>query len=163
MFNLLPLELWHTELVKLDESSLDCVIISDAIECDLLKMLGGYPEARRGIKVWKRGCSDIDTYCNSSEGRQAVPLSDASSPTHPVLGLLDLLDLKGYMCVQRRTTHTRRSVFFFDKHFQYVKQYLQCVLASAWIFSHGQDLFESRMPISYYNCLLKCPGPHPTP
>jgi hypothetical protein len=112
MFNLLPLELWHTELVKLDEPSLDCVIISDAIECDLLQMLGGDPEARRGIKVWKRGCSDIETYFNLSEGRQAVPVSDVSSLTHPVLGLLDSLDVKGYIMVHRRTTHTRRSGLF---------------------------------------------------
>ena len=119
--------------------------------------LGGAP------KFGKRGCSDIETYFNLSDCHQVVPVSDASSLTHPVLGLLDLLDLKGYMCVQRRTTHTRRSGQYFDKSCMYIRQYLQCVLASVWIFGHGQESFDSRMPISYYNCLLKCPGPHPTP
>ena len=59
----------------------------------------------------------------------------------------------------RKVSHWRRGGKFFDnRNLGAKRSYLQCVLSSEWLFTHGQLQFDSGRPGFYYAAILKQPG-----
>ena len=161
-FNLLPLELAHPE-AGADAVQVDAFEVSDAQELDLIYFLEGDPAARRRIQVWTRSESDIEGCFLLSDPYLATPVTPMTSASYPLLALHDALDASLHVPVQRKFKHNPRSGLYYDMACEHVKGYLQCVLSTKWLYDNGQATFESRMPNSYYLCILKRPGCSPPP
>ena len=161
LFNIVPLELWHHDMVQLDAREVSILAVSEPQEMDLIHFLGGDPDARSSVSIWKRGESDIDGCFLLCDRRAATPHSPLTSSRYPLLALHDTIDAHGHIAVDRICDHTARSGLYYVKSRKHLKSYLQCVLSAKWLFAHGQDTFRSRRPNAYYTCILKRPGSPP--
>jgi hypothetical protein len=156
-WNVVELEVWESGF-RNDPNHFEAFEINVGAEVDLVAQLGADVGARRNFQIWERNIGDVEGCFQFTNARNAQPHSDVYSKAAPLLGLLDTLESMEYIMVDRLVNHTPLAGKFFDKHDQFNRAYLQCVIASEWLHSKGQHGFESRKPAAYYRLILKSPG-----
>ena len=155
-----PLEIWRAEETGRLPSELYTFVAEGPRKIDLLDVTGASWDSRETMMVWSPAPSDLDGcqyYCDPRPLRVNVSLSSGDVP---VLCLLDHLLASGWVGANRKVKHTSTSGVVFDRRKPSVP-YLQCVLASTWLWENGTVEFLSKRPAAYYSLLLRDPkGDH---
>jgi hypothetical protein len=124
---------------------------------DILGIIAG-ADPRSVVFEWSLTESDVsDCICLCSP-TTLTPVVPLSSPSVPVLCLLDAVRAKGFEGRACIVSHQVDGPLRFDSRKICSKRaYLQCLLALPDIFAAGVEAFPSDMPQVFYNLLLKSP------
>lgn len=135
--------------------------IEDPLLVDLLDLVGGATDRRRWLK-WETRQSDVEGCVSLVAPTPLRPQASLSSPTIPVLCLMDALDQAGVAGVERRVVHDSVGVKEYDCRQAVAKRaYLQCVLAFGDLQAAGVGPFPSGQPNSFYALILRERKPVP--
>ena len=92
---------------------------------------------------WDTQLSDLDGCIEMHSSRTLVPRSALQSAKVSILALKDALEDQLYVAVKHTVDHYNRQGKFFDaRNLQSKRCYLQCVLASTWLYANGQKQFH---------------------
>ena len=157
-WGILLLDIRRRDELLTDPTSLEVFSVEETTQIDLVDMLDANPEARRTFQTWVRQLPDVSGGFILCSPTRAQPRSDFSDKNHPILSLLDALESCEHMAIDRKLEHSIDSGLFWDKKSEHLRPYLQCVLCADWLRKQGQLTFESRLPVSYYQMVLRKPG-----
>jgi hypothetical protein len=157
-WTVMELGVWRKQEMTSQPKQLECFEVGDAEAVDVVHRLNGDPTTRGTIYRWEREWIDLEGCFLLCRPVQAFPTSNASGKDFPILGLIDALEAKQFIPVNRALRHSRVSGLFYDSHSRNCRPYLQAVLCCDWLFDKGQGPFSSRMPASFYQLIMLKPG-----
>ena len=140
----------------------ECYDVGETFELDLVSLLQCDLASRKSMRTWTKGESNDKGVFRLTDPQPLRSTIAATSPKVSLLSLWDACDDAGLVWVDRKMHHTRRSGQFVDIRMQHSRPYIQCRLASRWIFDQGQGDIVSRKSHSYYLLLLCKPGNVPS-
>ena len=157
VWNIQPFAISRPDLLGDDPQKVDIFKSGEPTNLDFLHVLAVGGVDRLQVRKWELADSDVVGCDQIHSPAQLQPRTALTAPGVPVLSLIDALS--EWVGVSRKITHHRRSGRLYDDRELYGKRnYLQAVLASTWLFSHGQESFNSARPQAYYVAILGRPG-----
>ena len=159
-YNAVSLGVWLLPTLGLEPSQMVCHE-EQTEEIDIASLMDGNVELRSSFRTWTRTESDYFECFTLRDPVPFTPTSSMDSAKFPILALWDAINASDYVWLDRKFVHKLRSPCFLDLREKYKRPYMQCILSSKWIFGRGQPEIHSRMPIAYYQLLLRKPGSIP--
>ena len=125
---------------------------------NVFKYIAEHKPDRSKFLQWDTQLSDVDGCIELHSSCTLVPRSALQSAKVSVLALKDALEDQLYVAVNRTVDHHNQQGKFVDaRNVQSKRCYLQCVLASRWLYENGQKLFPSNRPQAYYLAIMRKP------
>lgn len=139
-----------------ERTEITCYPLEEPRKVDILTAVGVQNRDRWLCRSWAVSVSDIPG-CQRlhTPSRLQVPMP-LTSPTVPVLSLLDELYSRGFRGRQGCCHHDAESPSFYDARAPLGKRmYYMCVLSLPELLGKGVQSFESGAPPAYYELLLR--------
>lgn len=159
-----PFERWRARSTDPAALSLEeeVYIFDEPVSVDVLRVCGHRRSNREHWFRWDGRSSDVEGCLSMTNSRRLSPTMPLSSPSVPVLSLLDELGRQGWEGLPARALHSPDSPNIFDCRSQLSKRsYFQCLLALDDIWKKGNESFPSGEPSVFYVLLLKAKGAVP--
>jgi hypothetical protein len=161
-WNVQPFTVFQHQMGRVLEenpSTFDAFSFSVPASFNLFKYIAEVNPNRCNFLQWDTQLSDIQGCIELHSSSNLVPRSALQSAKVSVLALKDALEDQLYVAVNRTVDHYNRQGKFFDaSNLQSRRCYLQCVLASTWLYANGQKQFPSNRPQAYYLAIMRKPG-----
>lgn len=150
-----PLERWRPSPgpLTIESAPQEVFVYHDPCMVDILEVCGGL-EHRESWLVWEPCESDVQGCLAMTMPKRLAPNMPLSSPSIPVVCLLDALCAQGFVKVSRKVWHTSDEEHVFDgRNIASKRKYLQCVLALPELLPKVTS-FPSGEPAAFYALLL---------
>jgi hypothetical protein len=143
-----------------ESGELDCFIIEEPREADLISLSGCEDAARSAFKVWSVSSSDVDGCVGLHSPRPLEVRVNLSSPNVPTLCILDSLHASGFTPTEGLVTHeTCNAPLRYDaRKLDSKKEYLRCLMCLELLFNAGAQPFNSIQLKVFYLFLMKRPS-----
>ena len=151
-------ELWLGCPLGDEPSELEGFVVESPIREDLVTIIGGNYMCREKCRKWELALSDVYGW-QKAFTKPARLSADVhlSSAIVPVLSLLDQVLTDGFIGVGRRCEHRPEGLKVFNNRTP-SRYYLQCIVASNWLWAQGCKFFMSHGAKAYYQLLLRDPS-----
>ena len=134
---------------------LEMFVFNDPEIVDILSLCSGGRNRRHEWLVWTPEESDLEGCIALRAPQPMTPKMSLSSPSVPVLALVDALEESDYIGLEELVVHSAESGKVYDqRRLSSSRNYLQCVLAGPQ-FAVAVSSFPSGRPAAYYELLLR--------
>ena len=111
-WKLLPINVWNNLHFNADSQAADCFEAGGPEDIDLVAELGADVGARNKFRSWERSeLSDVAGCFLLNNPQHTKPLGAPSGKNCPILGLVDILESRGFVDVDRVVQHSPKKRF----------------------------------------------------
>jgi hypothetical protein len=154
-----PMEQWLAFAQDDDAEEMQCFVVQDPCDVDILEIIGHDSACRTRLKQWVIGESDVAGCVCLHSPTIITPQLALSSPKTPTLCLLDALGDRGWTSVLMNVAHSIDADQIYDGRKPMAnKLYFKCVLALPDLVARGATTFCSNQVQIYYSLLMKSPS-----